>query len=117
LDNTKSHSWVGPAIPTGSTVNLTGSGAMTTFLESPTTASLSGTLCLHLYVVPNTTLGTLNSLIATPIGATVTANFTAAAGVPTPVTFNFTYGSATSIAATLGPVRIEFVVWIAGAAS
>lgn len=116
-DNKHAHAWVAPVIPQGSSLNLTGSGAMTTYLESPSGASVSGTLCLHLYVVPNTGLGILNNLLTTPIGATVSANFNASAGVPTPVTFNFSFGNATTVSANLGAVRILIVVWVAASAS
>ncbi len=119
-DNTKSHSWVGSAIPTGSSVTLTGAGAMTTFLESTSGVAVNATLCLRLYVVPNSSVLAGLGLLSTPISAVISANVSAAAGVPTPVTFNFPSAAITAntaIAATLGPVRIEFVVWLAASAT
>ena len=120
VDNTKAHAWVGPSIPTGTTVTLTGAGAMTTFLESTTGAAVNATLCLRLYVVPNSSLGLLNSLLSTPISAVISASVTAAAGVPAPATFEFPSSAITAntaVSASPGPVRIEFVVWIAGSTS
>jgi hypothetical protein len=117
LDNTKSHSWVGPAIPTGSSLTLTGAGAMTAYLESSSGVAVNAILCLRLYVVPNSSLGLLSSLLTTPISAVISANVTAQAGIPTPVTFPFPASAitaGTAVSATTGPVRIEFVVWIAG---
>ncbi len=118
-DNTKSHSWVTPGIPAGTTLNLNGAGSMTAYLMSGSGAAVNVSLCLGLYVVPGGILGSLTgNLLAQPIGAAVSANVTAQAGVPTPVSFNFNVGSANSIVGggILGLPRVEVVVWLAAAA-
>lgn len=117
-DNSKVHSWVAPQIPVGTTVNLNGTGSLTTYLESTTSAAVNATVCLGLYVVPGGVLGTVSgNLLSQPIGVTASASVTAAAGVPSPVSFNFNVGSTAALSSTaLNAVRIEVVVWIAASA-
>jgi Tfp pilus assembly protein PilE len=117
-DNTKSHSWLTPQIPAGTTMNLNGTGSMTTYLQSGTGVAVNATVCMGLYVVPGGLLGSLaGNLLAQPIGATVSASVTAAAGVPTPVSFNFNVGSTASVSSTiLNLARVELVVWVAASA-
>lgn len=118
--NSQAHSWVTPGIPSGTTLHLTGSGGLTTYLESSSGVAVNVTVCMGLYVVPGGVLGLLSgNLLSTPIGAVVSANVTAGAGFPTPVSFNFNVGSADSIAGggILGLPRVEVVLWLAGSAS
>jgi hypothetical protein len=118
LDNTKSHSWVTPGVPAGTTINLKGTGSMTAYLMSGSGVAVNVNVCLGLYIVPGGLLGSLlGNLLSTPIGATVTASVTAQAGVPTPVSFNFNVGSAGQIVGSLLGTRIEVVVWLAASAS
>jgi hypothetical protein len=109
---------VAPQIPVGTTVNLNGTGSLTTYLESTTSTSVNATVCLGLYVVPGGVLGAVSgNLLSQPIGVTASASVTAAAGVPSPVSFNFNVGSTAALTSTiLNVVRIEVVVWIAGSA-
>jgi prepilin-type N-terminal cleavage/methylation domain-containing protein len=117
-NNTNSHSWVTPAIPAGVTWNLTGTGNLTTYLESSTSSTIQATLCVGLYVVPAGALGTLSgNLLAAPIGAAASTTVQATAGVATPVTFDFNTGSGTYAVASTGATRIEVVLWVAGASS
>jgi Tfp pilus assembly protein PilE len=118
-DNTKTHSWLTPAVPAGSTVNLNGTGGMTSYIQSDTGASVSATVCVGLYIVPGTVLGTLTgNLLASPIGVAAATSVTAAAGAPTPVSFNFNVGSTGSVTSTVGNLaRIEVVIWIAASSS
>jgi Tfp pilus assembly protein PilE len=118
-DNTKSHSWVAPAVPVGSTVNLSGAGSMTTYLQSGNGVAVNAKVCLGLYIIPGGVLGSLTgNLLAHPIGAVVSASVSVAAGVPTPVSFNFNVGQAASISSTvLNIARVEVVVWVAASAS
>ncbi|HEU0318973.1 MAG TPA: prepilin-type N-terminal cleavage/methylation domain-containing protein [Solirubrobacteraceae bacterium] len=118
-DNTKSHTWVTPAIPAGTTVNLNGTGGMTTFVESTSAVAVDATICLGLYIVPSGLLGgVLGNLLSQPIGVAVQASVTATAGVPTPVSFNFNVGRTASISSTvLNLARIELVVWVAASAA
>jgi Tfp pilus assembly protein PilV len=118
-DNTKTHSWVTPQVPAGTTVNLNGTGSMTAYLESTSSVSVSATVCLGLYIIPGGLLGTLTgNLLSSPIGAAVSATVTATAGVPTPVSFNFNVGQAAVVSSTvLNVARVEVVVWVAASAS
>jgi Tfp pilus assembly protein PilE len=118
-DNTKTHSWVTPQVPVGTTVNLNGTGSMTAYLESTSGVSVSATVCLGLYIIPGGLLGTLSgNLLSQPIGAAVSANVTATAGVPTPVSFSFNVGQAAAVSSTLLNIaRVEVVVWVATSAS
>ena len=118
LNNTQSHSWVTPAIAAGTTWTLTGTGNMTTYVESGTGQAINATLCMGLYVVPAGTLGVVTgNLLAQPIGAAVSASVYAVAGVPTPVTFDFNVGSGNYAVASTGLARVEVVLWIAGSSS
>jgi Tfp pilus assembly protein PilV len=116
--NSQSHSWVTPAIPAGTTWTLTGTGNMTAYVESGTGQAINATLCMGLYLVPAGVLGVpAGNLLAHPIGAAVSASVYAAAGVPTPVAFDFNVGSGTDVVASTGLTRLEVVVWIAGTSS
>jgi hypothetical protein len=116
--NSQSHSWLTPAIAAGTTWNLTGTGNMTTYLESTTSATVNATLCLSLYVVQGSVLGMPGgNLLSTRIGTAASASVSATAGVPTPVTFDFNTGSGTYAVASVGTTRIELVVWIAATSS
>lgn len=119
LDNSKSHSWVTPGVPSGKTLNLSGAGSMTAYLRSGSGVAINVNLCLGLYLVPGGVIGSLTgNLLSTPIGAVVTANVSAQAGVPTPVSFNFNVGSADQIVGggLLGLPRVEVVLWLAASA-
>jgi hypothetical protein len=118
-DNTRGHSWVTPDIPAGTSVNLTGTGSMTSYLQSTTGATVSGTLCLGLYIVRDSTLGSQSgNLFATPIGSTATASVTAPASAPAPISFTFTTGQGATVSSSTGNLaRIEFVEWLAGTGS
>ncbi|MEA2161488.1 MAG: hypothetical protein QOD66_3868 [Solirubrobacteraceae bacterium] len=118
-DNTKTHSWVTPQVPVGTTVNLNGTGSMTAYLESTSGVSVSATVCVGLYIIPGGLLGTLaGNLLSQPIGAAASATVTATAGVPTPVSFSFNVGQAAAVTSTvLNVARIEVVVWVATSAS
>ena len=115
-DNTKSHTWVTPAIPAGSQVNLTGKGTMTAYVESASGVSVSATVCVALYVIPGGILSVLNNVLATPIGITGSATVQASAGVPTPVSFDLG-GVGQAVGSVTGPLRIEVVLWVQAAAS
>ena len=118
-NNAKAHSWVAPAVPVGSTVNLTGAGGMTAYLQSASSVNVSAKLCLAVYIVPTGLLGSLTGSLlgTTQVGATVTADVQASAGVPTPVSFQFNLGSAAQLSSTvLNQVRIQLVVWLAASA-
>ncbi len=125
-NNNQAHSWVTPAIPSGTTVNLTGKGSLTTYIESASGVSVNATVCLGIYLVPGGLIGTLTgNLLSTPIGVVVSASATATVGVPSPVSFDFNLGTVGAISSpTLGPLgvvlglpRIEAVVWVAASAS
>ncbi len=118
-DNTKTHTWVAPAVPAGTTLNLNGTGGVTTYLESSSGVAVAATVCLGLYIVPGGLLGgVLGSLLSQPIGVIAQAHVTAAAGVPTPVSFNFNVGQAAAISSTvLNLARVEVVVWVAASAA
>jgi hypothetical protein len=118
-DNTKTHSWVTPQVPVGTTVNLNGTGSMTAYLESGSGVSVNATVCLGLYIIPGGVLGTLSgNLLSHPIGATVSASVSASAGIPTPVSFNFNVGQAAAVSSTiLNVARVEVVLWVAASAS
>jgi hypothetical protein len=114
--NSQAHSWVTPGIPSGTTLNLTGTGGLTTYLQSSSGVAVNVTVCMGLYVVPGGILGSvLGNLLSHPIGAVVSANVTASASFPTPVSFNFNVGSADAIAGggLLGLPRVEIVLWLA----
>jgi hypothetical protein len=117
-DNTKSHSWVTPGIPSGTTVNLKGTGALTAYLQNSSGVAVNVNLCLGLYVVPGGLLGSLlGNLLSQPIGVTVGATVSAQAGVPTPVSFNFNTGATAAVSGNLlGVARIEVVLWITASA-
>jgi prepilin-type N-terminal cleavage/methylation domain-containing protein len=116
--NTQAHSWVTSPMYTGTNLNLSGAGSLTTYLESSTGVAVNATVCLGLYVVPGGVLGNLTgNLLSTPIGAVVAANVSVAAGIPTPVSFNFNFGSADTVTGSLLGTRIEAVVWLAASAS
>jgi prepilin-type N-terminal cleavage/methylation domain-containing protein len=119
-NNSEAHSWVTPGIPSGITVNLTGNGSLTTYIESASGVSVNATVCLGIYLVPGGLIGALTgNLLSQPIGVAVSASATAQVGVPTPVSFDFNLGTADAIAGggILGLPRIEAVVWIAASAS
>ncbi len=120
VDNTRSHSWVSSAIPTGTTVNLAGTGGMTMFMQSAGSTAVNVTLCAGVYIQPGGLLGTVTTLLppaVTQIGATVSRSAQATAGAPTPVSFGFNLGQAATLTSTPGsPVRIELVVWLAASA-
>jgi hypothetical protein len=119
-NNSEAHSWVTPGIPSGTTLNLTGHGSLTTYIESASGVSVNVTVCLGIYLVPGGLIGTLTgNLLSTPIGVVVSASATAQVGVPTPVSFDFNLGTADAIAGggILGLPRVEAVVWIAASAS
>jgi Tfp pilus assembly protein PilV len=113
-DNTKSHSWVTPAIATGTTWNLTGTGTMTTFVESGGTSPVNATLCMALYALPT---GLAGNLLGTQIGTSFSASISAQAGTPTPVTFDFNVGSGTYALASTGQARVEVVLWVVNTSS
>ena len=117
-DDTKSHSWVTPGIPLGTTVNVNGNGAVTAYLQNSSGVAVNVNLCLGLYVVPGGLLGQLlGNLLSTPIGVTVSASVSAQAGVPTPVSFNFNTGGTAAVSGNiLGLARIEVVLWITASA-
>jgi len=115
-NNTESHSWVTPAISAGTTWNLTGTGTMTAYVESGTATPINATLCLAVYVLP-TGLGSAGGLFANQVGASVSTSVYAAAGVPTPATFDFNLGSGTYAVASTGLARVEVVLWIANSSS
>jgi prepilin-type N-terminal cleavage/methylation domain-containing protein len=114
--NSESHSWVTPAIAAGTTWNLTGTGTMTAYLESAQATPINATLCMAVYALP-TGLSQPGGLFGNQIGATVSTSVYAAAGVPTPATFDFNVGSGTYAVASTGAARIEVVVWIANSTS
>lgn len=114
--STQSHSWVTPAIASGTTWNLTGTGTMTTYVESATGSPVNATMCMALYALPTgPVVG--NALTGTQIGATFSASISAAAGVPTPVTFDFNVGSGTYALASTGLARVEVVLWFTNTSS
>lgn len=95
VDNTRSHSWVSSAIPTGTTVNLAGTGGMTMFMQSAGSTAVNVTLCAGVYIQPGGLPGTVTTLLppaVTQIGATVSVSAQATAGAPTPVSFGFNLG-------------------------
>jgi Tfp pilus assembly protein PilV len=113
-NNSESHSWLTPAIAAGNTWHLTGKGNMTTYLESTTGSSTNVTLCVGLFVVQGSVLGTTGgNLLAVQIGGAAAVSASATAGVPTPVTFDFDTGSGTYAVASTGTTHIELVVWVA----
>lgn len=114
-DNKRTHVWVAPGIPNGSTVNLNGTGAMTLYLQSASAAAVNATVCVGLFIAPGGLLGSLTgNLLATQIGVAAKANVTAAAGVPSPVSFNFNVGQAAAVSGNLlGQAYVEVVVWLA----
>jgi hypothetical protein len=110
VDNSKTHSWVTPAIAAGTTWNLTGTGTMTTYVESSTSTTVNATLCMALYALPaGPILG--NAFGGTQIGATFSTTVSATAGVPTPATFDFNVNSGTYALASTGLARVEVVLW------
>lgn len=113
--NTKSHAFATPTVPAGSTINLTGTGSMTDYLQTSSSAAVSANLCVGLYIIPGGLLGTLTgNLLAQPIGAAASVSLTVAAGLPTPVSFNFNVGSSAAVTSSLTNLeRIELVVWVA----
>jgi prepilin-type N-terminal cleavage/methylation domain-containing protein len=117
-DNTKTHSWVTPAIPAGTTVNLTGHGGMTAYVESASGVAVNVKVCVGLYIVPGGVLGVLTgNLLGSRIGVAASADVQAAAGVPTPVSFQFNVGQAAQISSNVSNIaRIEVVVWLAASA-
>jgi Tfp pilus assembly protein PilE len=115
LDNTKSHSWVTPAVAVGTTFN--GNGSLTAYLQSGNGVAVNVTVCLGLYIVPGGILGSLlGNLLQSPIGVTVSANVTVQAGVPTPVSFNFDTLLNSTVSVSVLGTRIEAVVWLAASA-
>jgi hypothetical protein len=104
-NNTQIHAWATPQIASGTTVNLTGAGGMTAYLESTTSTAANATLCFALYS---------SSGSPSKIGSTQSINVTASAATPNPVTFNFNVGASATLA---NPQSIEIVLWIASAPS
>jgi hypothetical protein len=116
LNNNESHSWVTPGI--AATLNLTGTGSLTTYLMSTSGVAVNVKVCLGLYLVPGGLLGSLTgNLLQTPIGVAVSASVTAQAGVPTPVSFNFNTGLSSALQINVLGTRVEAVVWLAASAS
>jgi prepilin-type N-terminal cleavage/methylation domain-containing protein len=118
--NTKAHSWVTSGIPSGTNIDLSGSGSFTTYVESGSGVAVNATVCLGVYLVPGGILGSLTgNLLSDPIGVVVAANVTAEASVLTPVSFNFNLGTADAISGggLLGLPRLEVVVWVAASGS
>jgi len=71
---------------------------------------------MAVYALP-TGLSQQGGLFANQIGAAVSTSVYAAAGVPTPATFDFDLGSGTYAIASTGLARVEVVVWIANSTS
>ncbi|MHB8658311.1 MAG: prepilin-type N-terminal cleavage/methylation domain-containing protein [Solirubrobacteraceae bacterium] len=119
-DNTRSHTWTTPTIPVGTTVNLTGTGGMTLYLQSASGVAVNVTVCLGVYIEPTGLLGSLVNLLpanVTPIGAAVSVNARAGASVPTPASFGFNLGSGAAITSSLtNQAKIQVVVWLAASA-
>ncbi len=119
-DNTKSHTWVTPTVPVGTSVNLTGAGGMTLYMQSTSGVAVNVLVCAGVYIQPTGLLGTLVNLLpphVTQIGASVGANATVSAAVPTPVSFGFNLGSAATLSSTaLNQVKLQVVVWLAASA-
>ena len=116
--NTKAHSWVTAPIGLGSSVNLTGAGSLTAYLESGSGVAVNATVCLGVYVVPGGVIGALSgNLLASRIGVVAAANVVAQAGFPTPVSFSFNLGTADTVTGSLLGTRIEVVLWVAASAS
>jgi type II secretory pathway pseudopilin PulG len=117
-DNTMAHLWVTSAIPAGTTVNLTGGGGMTGYLQSAGGTAVNVTLCLAVYNVAASSLAnTSGDLRQTPIGSPVSVTTQAAAGSPSPASFGFNLGQAVSIASTSSDQpRLGFAIWLAASA-
>jgi hypothetical protein len=117
-DNRKAHSWVTSALGTGASIKLTGAGSFTGYLESGSGVAVNATLCLGVYVIPGGVLGNLTgNLLGSRIGVVVAANATAQAGFPTPVSFSFNLGTASTVTGSILGTRLELVLWVASSAS
>lgn len=109
LDNSKSHSWVTEQVPLNQSINLSGPASMTSYLVAPGGTSVNATVCLELYLVPSSVLGSLTgNLLATPISSVISEGVTANGAFPSPVSFNFNIPPSTVGAQN----SIELVMWM-----
>jgi len=111
--------WVTPAIPAGTTWNLTGTGNMTAYLQGNNGAAVTGTLCLGIFVYPTGPLANLGGIVngvippGTPIGSVQQLPISLPANAPpTPVSFDFNLGVGSYAVVSTGLAQIEYVLWL-----
>jgi Tfp pilus assembly protein PilV len=110
--------WVTPPLASNTTLN--GSGGATLYMQSATGVNVTVTICLGIYVAPQTILGLVNTP-PVKLGVVALANVTVPT-VPTPVSFNFNgafglSGGQPNTYAFVANKRIGIRVWIATSAS
>jgi hypothetical protein len=116
-DPNKGDFWVTNQV--GSSTTLNGSGGATLYMQSATGVALNVTICLGIYVAPQSLLG----LFSTPpiqLGVLALANVNVPT-VPTPVSFTFsgafgTSGGQSNTYTMLAGKRIGIRVWVAASA-
>ncbi|MCW3065980.1 MAG: prepilin-type N-terminal cleavage/methylation protein [Solirubrobacterales bacterium] len=109
--------WVTPPLSSNTTLN--GSGGATLYMQSANGVTANVTICLGIYVAPQTILGLLNTPPIT-LGVQALANVSVPT-VPTPVSFTFSSafgisGGQPNTYAFLAGKRIGIRVWIAASA-
>jgi prepilin-type N-terminal cleavage/methylation domain-containing protein len=108
--NAQAETWVTPGVAASETIN--GQGGMTLFMQSANGITASVTLCVAIWVYPPSIL---NLISLPPIEISAFAFVEASLPTtPTPVSFTFNLGSATTL--TIGK-RIGVEVWLAASAS
>jgi prepilin-type N-terminal cleavage/methylation domain-containing protein len=108
--NPQAETWVTPA--TSASQVLNGNGGMTLFMQSASGVTASVTLCVAVWVYPQSIL---NLISVPPIEISAFAYAVASLPTtPTPVSFTFALGSATTVA--IGR-RIGVEVWLAASSS
>jgi hypothetical protein len=109
--------WTTPPLASNTTLN--GSGGATLYMQSATGVTANVTLCLGIYVAPQSILGLLNTP-PVQLGVEALANVSVPT-VPTPVSFNFSgafgiTGGQPNTYAFLAGKRIGIRVWLAASA-
>jgi prepilin-type N-terminal cleavage/methylation domain-containing protein len=105
--------------PLSSSTVLNGSGGATLYMQSATGVAVNATICLGVYVAPQTILGLLNTP-PVQLGVLALANVNVPT-VPTPVSFNFsgafgTTGGLENTYTFVANKRIGIRVWIGASA-
>lgn len=116
-DPNKGAFWV--TNPLSSSTTLNGSGGATIYMQSATGVAVNATVCLGIYVAPQSILGLIN-VPPVQLGVVALANVNVPI-VPTPVSFNFsgafgTSGGQSNTYTFVANKRIGIRVWIAASA-